>query len=178
MKKTRNASGSKLADYLGAGQELVASEVPTLRGALRKALLVQEHFTLECEVDKRNLPVKELMTITAKSVIDQWLKANHMFKVPVIKSETTLVRQLTTAWEKCMEIARGKANKPTRDLLEGKLDRLLDITVCRCPITLCSDTDSPCQNKVCKMPGGGHINCTCAKEIKLPLLDLAWLQSI
>ena len=39
-KKTRNTSGSKLAEYLGTGKELLTSEVPTLRAALRQALLI------------------------------------------------------------------------------------------------------------------------------------------
>ena len=30
---------------------------------------------------------------------------------------------------------------------------------------------------LCKMPGQAHISCTCPREIKLPLKELAWLQA-
>ena len=42
--KTRQRSGAdtNLADFLGSGQELILSELPTLRGLLRYGLHLQE----------------------------------------------------------------------------------------------------------------------------------------
>ena len=53
--KTRHTSGSKMSEYLGPGKELLATEVPTLRAALRKALLIQEECMLREEIDRRNI---------------------------------------------------------------------------------------------------------------------------
>ena len=55
--KTRHTSGSKMSEYRGPGKELLATDVPTLRAALRKALLIQEEFILREEVDRRNIDV-------------------------------------------------------------------------------------------------------------------------
>ena len=87
--KTRNSSGSILSNYLGSGQELITSEVLTLRAALRKALLVQEEFVREQDGDKRSLPVKEIMKVTCRGVMDQWVKSN---------CETSLIVE---AWKTC-----------------------------------------------------------------------------
>ena len=90
-KKTRNSSGSKLSDYLGVGKEFIPTEVPTLRGAIRKVLFEQEKFVLQGDGDLRNLPLKDVMTLVAQDVLNQWLKANHQFTQPVVISKKSLV---------------------------------------------------------------------------------------
>ena len=56
MAKTRLASSTKLANYLGAGKDFDSSEVPTLRDVLRKGILLQEtnkkNFSSECYVKR------------------------------------------------------------------------------------------------------------------------------
>ena len=44
--RTRHASQSKLADYLGPGKALLHNELPTLRAILRQGLLFQEEKLL------------------------------------------------------------------------------------------------------------------------------------
>ena len=172
-RKTRNASGSKLSDYLGTGKEFMLTEVPTLRGALRKALLIQETLILG---DRRNLPVNDLMTEVATSVIKQWQISNNKLKPPVIVTNRALRLRLKTAWENVGRIARGKAEDSVKVKWDAKLDKLLDLTVCQCEIVLCTSSNSPCQGrKTCVQPGGGHITCSCTREVKLPVLELEWV---
>ena len=40
--KTRNEVKSGLTDYLGTGKDMLVSELPTLRAALREAVLIRE----------------------------------------------------------------------------------------------------------------------------------------
>ena len=74
--KTRKSSGSKISDYLGAGKDFLPSEVPTLRGALRKAILMQEELMIKEDMDRRLLPISDMMNLVADSVIAQWQKRN------------------------------------------------------------------------------------------------------
>ena len=57
------------------------------------------------------------------------------------------------------------------------MDKLWDITICRCDITLCTDTSSPYsgQFEPCKTPGGFHIKCIGLLPFKLPPHELAWI---
>ena len=52
-----HTSGSKMSEYLGPGKEQLATDMPTLRAALRKALFIQEEFILREEFDRRNIEV-------------------------------------------------------------------------------------------------------------------------
>ena len=77
-RKTRHSSGSNLSQYLGPGKDLITSEVPTLRAALRKAILIQEEFVLKDSGDKRNLPIKTIIRMTVEKICEQWLHSNHL----------------------------------------------------------------------------------------------------
>ena len=79
------------------------------------------------EVDKRNLPVKELMKQVAQDVISQWEKANHLFKPPVICTQKSLERRLETEWNRAKLAARNRLSKADKPDFENKLDSLLDL---------------------------------------------------
>ena len=170
--KTRYFSGSILSKYLGSGQELITSEVPTLRAVLRKALLVQEEFVREQDGDKRSLPVKEIMKVTCKEVMDQVVKSNCEFSPPVILTPLALQIRLEKAWNKFTLIANGRASKAVKSQWQPKLDKLLDLTLCHCTITVFSGPSNICQGS---QLGTGHITYTCPRSMRLPKKDLAWL---
>ena len=44
--KTRHSSGTKISDFLGGGRELLESELPTVRCAMRATLHLQEQKVL------------------------------------------------------------------------------------------------------------------------------------
>lgn len=176
-RKTRHTSGTKMSEYLGGGKELLASEVPSLRAALQKGLLVQEEFMFKDGGDRQNLTIRDTMQEVVGAIMKQWHKANVKFVPPVTINEKTLENKLIESWDKIGMIAKGKASKKLVSTWEEKLDRLVDITICRCEITLCSDPLSPCSGQLepCKAPGGAHIKCICKHSDKLPPLELTWL---
>ena len=174
---TRNTSGTKLAEYLGgAGREFLPSEVPTLRDVLRKGILIQENKMLEEGGERKNFPVREMIEELVTDVYNQWEKSNIKFKSPVVSDRKPMVMRLENAWKKVNLIPLKKETKPNVvKIWESKLDRLFDITFCQCPITLCSDTAQPPCKDDCKAEA--HIQCSCTKEQKLLVLELAWLKS-
>ena len=84
-------------------------------------------------------------------------------------------QRLRTAWDNISLIASGKAKKADKVRWEEKLDKLLDLTVCQCKISICQGPPT----KKCPLPGKkecmGHINCDFVKDLKLPLLELKWI---
>ena len=70
----------------------------------------------------------------------------------------------------------GRKNRQGKEEIVDQLDKLLDITTCKHTIKLCDDDGSGCVNrKECKR--GAHINCSCPKEMKIPVLELKFLYS-
>ena len=119
--KTRHSSGTALKDYVGTSREMLPSELPTLRSALRQTILLQEESLTQ------NTPVREFLNTTAADVIALYKRANHMFEQPVISSQKAVKERLLKEWEKCQNIARGRASQQLKDDMDDKLDCLLDI---------------------------------------------------
>ena len=70
----------------------------------------------------------------------------------------------------------GRKNKQGKEDIVDQLDKLLDITTCKHTIKLCDDDGSGCVNgKECK--SGAHIDCSCPREMKIPVLELKFLHS-
>ena len=168
--KTRNDSNCTLVEYLGVGKELVQSELPTLRAALQLALHCQDERWRQDDVNKRNYPVKELMKDVTAKVLVQWERANDVLKPPILCTSRSLERRLEKEWERAKLAARNKLGKDQKLELEEKLGKLLDPLNCVCqPIQSCVEVGClgrkrkpvPCQD-------GGHLNCVCPKENKIP----------
>ena len=116
-----------------------------------------------------------LMLEVAESIVAQWSKSSNKFAPPVILTRNALASRLQTAWDNISLISRGKAKKADKIRWEAKLDKLLDLTVCQCEISICHGPPT----KTCPLPGKkecmGHITCHCKKELKLPILELKWI---
>jgi hypothetical protein len=147
--KTRHNSGSgSLAKYLGCGTPLLPSELPTLRAALRQGLCYKEERMLQEDTLKKgrsySYPLTQLVQDMTTAVIDQYLRANKEFQPPVVVSERAIQIKLKTAWETAQKIAMKHLTKKSQiEAFEDKLDKLLDITKCRCSIKLCQDFGCP-----------------------------------
>ena len=105
--KTRHSSDSKLSEYLGSGKELLLSELPTLRAALRQGIKFQEDRVTA----KTNYPDKEITLDVAKSVENQWLKANSELVSPKVISLKSLQRSLEKDWKKAKDIVWKRLKK-------------------------------------------------------------------
>ena len=150
--KTRHTSGTKLEQYLGKGTALLPDELPTLRSVLRQGMLFKKERVLQegKAVANRSYTysVSEMISDMVKSIRVQWSRANVDFKEPVILSDDAIKKKLKLAWETAQNISVKKISKAAQiKLFEDKLDKLLDITRCRCPILLCKDFGCPEQCK-------------------------------
>ena len=137
-------SASKFRQLVGPGKELIPSEVPTLRAALQKGILIKERKLIEEGSDLKDVHVKDCCRELAPAILAQWQKANRKFSPPVVVTEDALAKRLESLWNRANEIARGRATKKQEQKLLDELDHLLDVTSCRHTILLCHETGSSC----------------------------------
>ena len=169
--KTRHASGSKMEEYLGTAKDFLHTEVPTLRDCLRLALFIQKENFMELEKGKTK-PIKDVLDEVVKRIFEQWQLSNVLFKPPVTIKPWSVQKKLKSVWVKISDMVwhRTTPSVKQRTDLEEQLDRLLDIVLCKCPITVCT---KPCR-KDCL---GGHSICFCPRSSKVPEVDLSWLHA-
>jgi len=67
----------------------------------------------------------------------------------------------------------GRGKLAIKEIFAAKLDKLFDILNCRCQICFGSEfgcpADSGCRKEA-------HINCTCPKEMRIPVTELAFVK--
>ena len=97
------------------------------------------------------------------------------FKEPVVCGRKAIEQRFSRAWATFSEIARGKALKATKEEWETRLDKLLDISVCRCRIVLCGEDDAPCNVETCDAQA--HYLCKCDSKLRLPKKELIWIKA-
>ena len=87
--RTRQHSGTdtKMSDFLGPGQELIPSELPTLRALLRYGLQLQEMKLLVEDTDRRNYGAEEIVSDVMSCLVAQWHQANVQFRPSVTISD-------------------------------------------------------------------------------------------
>ena len=159
--KTRKKSGSHLSNYLGTGKELLPSELPTTRDLLRFGLLKRE----QSEEDKRNYTVDQLVKEMMSALVEQWQKANAQFQFPVINHPDTIYKKVKTLWDEAVKVSLGRGKLKDKERFSEKLDKLVDILNCKCPITLCPEygCEDTCEKEA-------HIKCICKSDHKIPVL--------
>ena len=168
--QTRKSVSSGLSSVFGTGRELLPSELPTLRAVLRKALLLREEEANMSGKNISRIEMSKIMERVADEVSEFWRNSNSNFQPPVIIGKKAIWKRLMTAWDKGSEVSRNRVKKEVADAFYARLDKLLDITVCQCLISPCLDVGS-C-NKKCR---GFHIACSCPQPVKLPVLELEWI---
>jgi hypothetical protein len=138
---------------------------------LRLALFLQKRNFIELEKGKTT-KIKEIIEEVVTRIFKQWQLANVLFKHPVTQTPWTVHQKIQNMWNKISDIVwhRTRVSLKQRDELETKLDKLLDIVICKCPISICS---KPC-SKDCL---GGHTVCICPRYNKVPEVDLAWVHA-
>ena len=158
--KTRGQVGTKLRDFVGVGKEFNPSEVPTLRAAIQRGLLIKERLLLEEDRAKTDIQTSEIVKELAVLIQLQWQKSNPKFCPPVTIQEYSLRKKLEKLWVKVEEVALGRGRESEKKRVKEILDHVLDITTCPHPILLCDETGSECKGEqVCKVRA--HIKCTC-----------------
>ena len=172
--KTRGKIKSKLQYLVGAGKEFNPSEVPTLRAAIQRGLLIRERLLWEEGRAKKDIPTLEVVQELAVLIQLQWQKSNPKFSPPVTIQEYSLIKKLQKLWIKVEGVALKRGRKGERRKVMAMLDQVLDITTCSHKILLCDEAGSECKGKkACKVKA--HIKCSCPLKSKVPVLELLWL---
>ena len=175
--RTRHKSESSLTRYLSesgesAPKELLQSELPTLRAVLLLGLHLQEQRL----IDKRNYGQTELAQDLSEAILVPWKRANDLFKPPVIINMKSISKRVLSDWQMAIKVSNKQVKKAEAEKFGKKLDKLYDLTKCRCPITTCAEFKcAEMEGKACKSKF--HITCHCAREEKLPLLELGFILS-
>lgn len=166
--RTRNKKSSHLSHYLGSGRELLKSELPTLRDALRYGVLIRQ----TSEKNQRTYTNKDIASDMTEAVLAQYTLANAQFKPPVITSQKKIRERLLANWEKASDISLGRGKLAVKDSFARQLDQLFDVITCRCPIFLCAEfgCDRDCKSEA-------HISCSCKRELKIPVIELAFVKA-
>lgn len=164
--RTRTQSKSSLNNFVGTGRELLVSELPTVRDILRYGIYLRE----QCGEDRRNYPVDQLLRDIYPDLIGQWSKANALFKPPVTIGKRQIMSKLKEVWDQAVKISLGKGKVDAKERFIVKLDQLFDILSCKCQISSCEQAG--CEGCVIK----AHIICSCSKERKIPVKDLAYIK--
>ena len=185
-KRTRSSSSYRMTDFVGSPEALPEADLPTNRSVLRDMLKQR----LDDVRDARNIPIAELAKRTGERVIELWLKMNRRMETAII-SQQEVARRLVKLHEHAEVNASGGKNKRSRrcrsrgrsvsgtrkkgeksdyDEFVNSLDRLFDISICRCPIRSCRELGCPpdCHQQV-------HITCQCLKSVKIPVLELPYI---
>ena len=154
-RSTRSRSISGLSKYLGGPAELLSSDIPTLRDVLRLVLYFQRYEA----PNSYKICIPSLSRKAADHVLCAWNKSNSLFSSPVIISKNAIASRIQRAYNFFAELADSKGttrhhvNKHQRSSKTSwvnELDRLFDITKCRCPITKCTFEGTNCKSE-CKV---------------------------
>ena len=134
-RKTRGSLTTHMTTLVGSGRELIPSQLPTTRDVLRLGIYLRE----TAETDKRNYPVNILVRDIVPVLVAQWTKANAEFKFPVIIHHEALCGRVKRLWEEGVKFSQGQGKLINKQNFSNKLDKLMDIIKCQCPIQLCSE---------------------------------------
>ena len=129
----------------------------------------------------------------AKEILSEvrmrWNRASAKFKPPVTAADVTIENKLVSLWDKASQIAWKRLTSAKEiNKFEEQLDKLFDITKCKCPIVSCDEfpcTGCHCGVKECTgcpKPGTSglvpcHVICKCPADQKLPLIELPFLRA-
>ncbi|KAL3045400.1 hypothetical protein OYC64_013634 [Pagothenia borchgrevinki] len=78
--------------------------------------------------------------------------------------------KLKEVWNQAVQFSLGKGKLDAKERFSVKLDQLFDILTCKCQITSCEG--GGCDSCVIQ----AHINCSCSREKRIPLKDLAYIK--
>ena len=168
--RTGLSSDEKLIELVGTGKEFLPSEVPTLRDVIRKGIQIQQSNICK-GISKTNYSISNLARELTKFIFDQWQKSNDSFQPPVTKDTRTIAESIESKWIILRQISRNKAKKSSKEKVLPLLDKLFDITICRCEVYLCDNEKANFNG--CQY--GAHISCICPQKQKIPKLELQWL---
>jgi hypothetical protein len=186
-RKTRNETSTLMSEYLGKGKEMLQTELPTLRDCLRYGILLKE---TDPAFSNKFTPTSVLAKAILIEIKQRWQRANFKFQPPVIVQDKVVLDKLTAMWDKAYKISCKKVtSQPDISRLETQLDKLLDMTKCRCPMFDCDADEVKCTGCHCQEEGCTgcpkyvsqlppcHVVCTCLAKQRIPLMELPFIRA-
>ena len=173
--RTRHKSESKFREFIGGAKDFNPTEAPTLRDVIMKVLQLREMKVATEEIYLQQVNMVPIFNLVASDILAIWAKANPQLSPPVVATQKAITKRINQNWTSLVDACYGRLKQKNSDIIVQKLDKLFDISKCKCKIILCSDKNSPCNNISCDSQGA-HIECSCSKTEKLPKLDLIWIK--
>lgn len=166
-----NQELNNLRDLVGSGHPLPQTDLPSLRDILRACIYLKE-MSLS---NAKQQDIRSLSKEMTGQVISVYSKASRFFMpgVNMIK-ETSIVTKIEKDWKKAVDIVnnKGKNLKDRKEAMIDRLDKIYDLLLCQCSnIQSCSEKGC---DSICKK--GAHIECTCSKEQKIPVIELLFVR--
>ena len=94
----------------------------------------------------------------------------------MIIHEITLHKKIKKIWEQGVQVSLGKGKLAVKKKFLDKLDKLVDILACNCPIKLCAELGClKTGEDGCKKDA--HAQCNCLREFKIPQLELTFVRA-
>ena len=164
---------------------MCSTELPTIRDCLRYGLFLRE-TSPEYSSNQSTMGMLEKVLEQIKV---RWKRANFKFQPPLTAQDKSILDRLSSLWEKCSKIARDRASVKDKIKFEEGLDKLFDITKCKCPFVSCDNelvtcTGCHCDDPECQgCPKNAtdlppcHILCRCPPDQKLPILELPFIKA-
>lgn len=130
------------------------------------------------EETRSTLTTHEVVSDMLEKVKERWTTASAKFQPPVTVMDKAIHARLTRLWEKSKSIARMQIKSREKvSAFEEQLDRLFDITKCRCAILTCREADCDgCPSSSSSSLPPCHIKCSCPREHKIPVLELPFIR--
>ena len=154
--KTRHSSGN----CFGPSAELPDDgNLFTLRD-----ILAYCEWLLDLTPDQSNFWIAEQV---APKIIHKWKQCNPEL---VLITELSLKNKIARAMTTAQNISKKKVSSKQKDIFLAKIDRLFDILCCQCPIKSCASVS--CSDEEC---AGAHIDCSCLREFKIPVMELRYV---
>ena len=125
--------------------ELIPTEVPTLRDVLRYVIFLQRFQSEKLIFDLANN--------AADRVIEAWTRSNFMFSPPVVITKKAIMGRIQRAYNFFCSHTNTKQKRrvftnnqvTSLQVCIDDLDKLFDITKCRCPLISCTFDSAHCK---------------------------------
>lgn len=158
-----------LREIIGPSKEFPLSDPPTCRDVMSAGLFLKENSVS----DSKHFSISDLSMQLATPVVSFWQNVNPEFQ-PGTKliAESSLTKKIERDWSELIDISnnKGKNLNKRKEKFIAKLDKLYNILQCKCNFVSCEDSkcSGDCDQKI-------HINCLCAREAKIPQLELSFV---
>ena len=158
-----------LRELVGSSKPLPQTDLPSLRDLFRAGIHIKE---MDLSNQKTIHDISQELT---DLLLEVYTKANIQF-VPGqnIYPRKTITNKIMKDWKTAGEVANTKVKgaKNKKEIIMSKLDKLFNVLYCQCSnITSCEESgcDSECKRKA-------HIECTCLKDEKIPVIELLFVR--